>query len=121
MFRLISAGILIIGSLLLSQESVHPLVAVEVTIIPAKATVFSGETQTFVATVAGTDNHSVDWSIDEKDGGTVSTTGIYTAPKLQGIYHVIATSRSSPDAKAVATITVLAYCDPRAAIRLSDR
>ena len=112
MFRLVFAGILIIGSLLCSQQNAHPLVAVEVTITPAKATVFSGETQTFAASVFGIDSQAVDWSIDEKDGGTVSAMGIYTAPKLQGVYHLTATSRSRPDAKAVATITVLAYCDP---------
>jgi len=111
MSPLVFAGILLICTFSSGQDRTHPL-PIEVTITPAKATVFSGETLTFVATVVGVSTQAVDWSVDEKDGGSVSAMGVYTAPKLQGVYHVIATSRGRPDVKAVATITVLAYCDP---------
>jgi len=113
MFPLVFAGIaLVCADLLLGQAEVGPLANVTVTITPAKVTLFSGETQTFVATVVGVDNKAVDWSVEEQDGGTITDLGLYTAPKIQGVYHITATSRGRPKVMAVATITVLAYCDP---------
>lgn len=113
MFPLVFAGIVLVCSdLLLSQASVRPLADITVTITPAKATPFAGEAQTFVATVVGINNKAVNWSVEEEDGGTITDTGLYTAPKIQGVYHITATSRGRPEAKCVATITVLAYCDP---------
>jgi len=85
---------------------------VTVTISPPKATLFAGETQVFVATVVGESDRTVTWFVDEEDGGTVTNWGLYTAPKIQGIYHVTATSTAKPQKAAVATVTVLAYCDP---------
>jgi len=100
------------GSILIGSADIPPLANVTVTIIPPKATLFAGETQTFVATVIGIDNNTVNWSIAEEDGGTITDMGLYTAPKIQGVYHITATSRGRPEVMAVATITVLAYCDP---------
>jgi len=88
------------------------LTNVTVTISPPKATLFAGETQVFVATVVGESDRTVTWFVDEEDGGTVTNWGLYTAPKIQGIYHVTATSTAKPQKAAVATVTVLAYCDP---------
>ena len=113
MFPLVFAGIaLVCADLLLGQAEVGPLANVTVTITPAKATLFSGDTQTFVATVVGVDDKTVNWSVDEQDGGAITDLGRYTAPKIQGIYHITATSRARPESMAVATITVLVYCDP---------
>jgi hypothetical protein len=98
--------------LLLGQAAVQQLTKVTVTITPTKVTLFAGETQTFVATVVGTDNQSVNWSVEEPDGGAITDTGLYTAPKLQGVYHITATSRAKPEANSVASVTVLTYCDP---------
>ena len=100
------------ADLLLGQASPWPLANITVTITPAKATLFAGEVQPFVATVVGIDNHSVNWAVEEEDSGTITSAGLYTAPKIQGVYHVTATSRARPQAKAVATVTVLTYCDP---------
>jgi hypothetical protein len=89
-----------------------------VTISPLKATLFASETQIFVATVVGGGDRTVAWSVDEEDGGTVTNQGLYTAPKVQGMYHVTATSNASPQQRAVATVTVLTYCDaPATSIR----
>jgi len=100
------------ASVLHGQKTVQPLAHVTVTITPLKATLFAGETQTFVATVVGIDDKTVIWAVDEENGGTITALGQYTAPKIQGVYHVTATSRGQPKAKGVATVTVLAYCDP---------
>jgi hypothetical protein len=37
--------------------------------------------------------------------------GLYVAPKIQGVYHITATSTTNPQKRAVATVTVLACCD----------
>jgi len=87
------------------------LTNVTVTISPPKATLFAGEPQV-VATVVGESDRTVTWFVDEEDGGTVTNWGLYTAPKIQGIYHVTATSTAKPQKSAVATVMVLAYCDP---------
>jgi hypothetical protein len=44
--------------------------------------------------------------------------GLYVAPKIQGVYHITATSTANRQKRAVATVTVLAYCDlPGALVR----
>lgn len=103
------------AGLLLGQSAVQPLAKVTVTITPTQVTLFAGETQAFLATLVGTENQSVNWSVDEQDGGAVTDLGHYTAPKLQGVYHITATSKARPEAKSSATVTVLTYCDPVAA------
>lgn len=85
---------------------------VTVTIVPSKVELFAGETQLFVATVVGSDDRAVTWAIQEQGGGTITSSGLYTAPKLQGLYHVVASSRGNPQKKAVAAVTVLTYYDP---------
>jgi hypothetical protein len=104
--------VLACSDVVLAQTEGRPLGKIPVTIIPAKVTLFAGETQTFVATVKGIDDKDVTWSVDEKDGGTITELGQYTAPKIQGVYHVVASSRARPEASSVATVTVLTYCDP---------
>jgi hypothetical protein len=99
-------------SVLFGQPTVRPLLNVTVTITPAKTTLFAGETETFVATVVGIEDTTVRWAVDEENGGTITELGKYTAPKIQGVYHITATSRGRPQTKGVATVTVLAYCDP---------
>ena len=91
------------------------LTRITVTISPPKATVFAGEVQVFVATVLGGADKTVTWSVAEEDGGTVTNQGLYTAPKVQGVYHVTAASATDPQKQALATVTVLAYYDPPAA------
>ncbi len=45
------------------------------------------------------------WSVQEgAAGGTVSTTGVYTAPANAGTYHVVATSQA--DTTKIATVAV---------------
>ena len=109
---LVIETILTLASLLVGQATAQPLVKPTVTITPPKATLFAGETETFVAAVAGIDDKTVNWAVDEVGGGTVTELGQYTAPKIQGVYHITATSRGQPEVKGVATVTVLTYCDP---------
>ena len=80
-----------------------------VIISPVTATIGTGATQAFTATVSGATSTTVTWSVQEgATGGTVSSTGLYTAPTVAGTYHVVATSQADTSKKAVATITVTA-------------
>ena len=114
MLRVVFVGAVITcTSLSLGQVNVQALANVTVTITPLKVTLFAGEMQTFVATVVGIRDKTVNWAVEEENGGTITDSGLYTAPKIQGVYHITATSRGRPQTKGVATITVLTYYDPR--------
>ncbi len=58
---------------------------ITVSVKPTSANVRAGATQTFAATVSGSTNQSVDWSVNSVAGGnatfgTISASGIYTVP-----------------------------------------
>lgn len=88
---------------------------VAVTISPTTASIAGGATQQFTATVTGSTNTSVTWGVNGEAGGdaiigTVSTTGLYTAPtKLPSSTTVTVTATSVADttkaAPAVVTLT----------------
>ena len=60
----------------------------------------------FSASVVGSANTGVTWSVREANGGAVSASGAYTAPNRRGLYHVVATSAADPSRHAEATVTV---------------
>ncbi len=60
-----------------------------------------------VEPTASAANTTVTWSIVEgSTGGSITTTGAYTAPQATGTYHVVVTSVGDPTKTATATITV---------------
>ncbi len=83
------------------------LSTVGVSIEPAAPTIVTNTTQPFVATVTGDPNTEVAWSVEEGAvGGTVSNTGVYTAPAIPGTYHLVAESQADACATAVVDVTV---------------
>lgn len=77
----------------------------------ASALPTGGETK-FSASVSGSGNTAVTWSIQEgAAGGAVTPKGDYTAPASTGTYHVIATSQADPNKSASATIMVSSALD----------
>src|SRR5439155_20852765 len=81
--------------------------AIGISVIPASASVAPDAIPPFTATVTGTANTSVTWSVQEgAAGGTVSAAGLYTASSTEGTYHVVATSAADTTRSAVATIAV---------------
>ena len=80
--------------------------AVNVAISPTSVSVIAGNTRQFTATVTGTSNTTVTWSVQESGGGTISASGLYTAPATAGTYHVRAASVADPTKSASATVTV---------------
>lgn len=101
------------GAQILASNNVMQTVSaaappITVSISPPSVTSFFGGTQSFTATVTGTTNTSVSWSIQEgSPGGTITSAGLYTAPTTASTYHVIATSQADTGATASATVTVL--------------
>jgi hypothetical protein len=82
-----------------------------VTINPREATVHVGQTQTFEAVVKGTQSTGIRWAVGERNGGSITEDGVYTAPTHVGLYHVVATSEENPAARAVAKVTVVTEYD----------
>lgn len=79
---------------------------VSISIEPAAPTVVTNTTQPFVATVTDP-NTAVAWSVEEGAvGGTVSNTGVYTAPATPGTYHIVAESQADSCATATVEVTV---------------
>ena len=67
----------------------------------------------FSAQVTGTPDSAPVWSIMEgAAGGSISATGLYTAPVTAGTYHVIATAFAAQTQTATAAVTVSALSAP---------
>src|SRR5271170_2350008 len=82
--------------------------AISVSVNPSEATIRSGQTQSFTAVVDGmADRIGTRWEVQEQDGGYISQDGVYTAPKISGVYHVVATTKADPHARAVVKVTVI--------------
>jgi hypothetical protein len=72
-------------------------------------TIDVGNQFAFVANVMGAVNTAVAWSIQEgASGGSITSSGVYTAPGNLGVFHVIATSQSdATQATAIVTVATL--------------
>ncbi|HEY3358972.1 MAG TPA: glycoside hydrolase family 18 protein [Polyangia bacterium] len=79
---------------------------VAVTVAPASASLLTGATQQFSATVTGSTNPAVTWSVVEAGGGTITSGGLYTAPATAGSYTVKALASADGVTAATATVTV---------------
>jgi hypothetical protein len=87
---------------------------IAVNVTPATITVRSGDTQQFIASVTGTLNQSVTWSVNGTPGGdstngTISLAGLYTPPAqipAQNQIRVTATSAADASASQSANVTL---------------
>jgi hypothetical protein len=60
----------------------------------------------FTAGIWGTSDNEVTWSVQETTaGGSISASGVFTAPSAPGVYHVVATSAALAKSDVV-TVTV---------------
>jgi hypothetical protein len=97
-----------------SSTTTAPPPAVAVSVSPGTATVPAGGSQTFSATVQNTTNTAVTWQVNGTAGGsatvgTISTSGVYTAPKLPpsgGTVTISAVSQADTTKSGSATVTV---------------
>jgi hypothetical protein len=84
---------------------------VTVSISPTSASLQTGQTQQFSATVSGTTNTSVNWLVNGFLGGnlsvgTISSTGLYTAPTSGMQVNVTGQSVYQPSSSATAGVTI---------------
>ncbi|MGZ4816965.1 MAG: hypothetical protein ACXVZV_16245, partial [Terriglobales bacterium] len=87
--------------------SVTAAPVVTISVSPASASVPVSTTKKFTATVGGSSNTSVTWSVI--GGGTISTSGLYTAPAAvpsPASVTVQAASVANPSVVATATVTI---------------
>jgi YVTN family beta-propeller protein len=93
---------------------------IRVTVTPAATTIGTSETLAFTATVTGTANTALTWSVNGIDGGnatvgTITSAGVYTAPASvpsPGTVSITATSVADTTKSGSATVTVIAAADP---------
>jgi hypothetical protein len=79
----------------------HPL-----EVDPPAITIAPGGQRTFTASRSGAPVASVTWSVEEgATGGSISSTGDYTAPSTEGTFTVVAVESGSGE-RATATVTV---------------
>ncbi|QRO01722.1 hypothetical protein JRI60_23205 [Archangium violaceum] len=79
-----------------------------VTVSPKTASVLAGDSTSLSATVQEAKEPRVIWSVEGGDGnGTITSSGVYTAPTTAGTYTVVATNAVDTSKKDTATITVL--------------
>lgn len=81
-------------------------VAPTITLSPPGASLWTGGTQAFQATVTGVGPATVTWSVVEPGGGSITASGLYTAPAAAGTYHVKAVSTANAALSAQAPVTV---------------
>ena len=97
------------------SSSPTPSTTITVALNQTSVNVAAGATTQFTASVKGSTNTSVTWSVDGVSGGnttsgTISSSGLYTAPSVAGTHTVTATSvaDTSDSAKAAVTVTLQA-------------
>ncbi|MBI4913125.1 MAG: hypothetical protein HY823_10340 [Acidobacteria bacterium] len=84
-----------------------PPPTITVSVSPATSQVGTGGNVTFAATVTGTTNTAVTWSVVQSGGGTITAQGLYTAPaSATGTFHVEAKSQADTTKTATAAVTV---------------
>ncbi|MBK8726817.1 MAG: immunoglobulin domain-containing protein [Holophagaceae bacterium] len=78
---------------------------------PATANLLVGNAQQFSATVAGSPDTAVTWSVQEAGGGSITAGGLYTAPASVSVsptvFHVVATAHADPSRTAMAAVSVM--------------
>jgi hypothetical protein len=86
----------------------NPQATIIVTVSPPTVTLQSGQTAQFTASVSGSPNTAVDWSLEPQGSGSISAQGLYTAPHLSAPLAVTvkATSQADPSRFATAFATV---------------
>lgn len=89
------------------RETPTETAEVTVQLEPKEAIVIAGETASFKATVGGTTDGTVIFTVDEPNGGVISKEGLYTAASTLGVFHVRATSATHRDVFALSTVTVV--------------
>jgi RHS repeat-associated protein len=91
-------------------ENGSPFDGVTVSVSPATSSLFAGQMQQFNAAVNNSGNPAVTWNLSPANAGSISSSGLYTAPSpiaAQQTVTVTATSQADNTKLGTATITLL--------------
>jgi RHS repeat-associated protein len=80
--------------------------AIGLVITPSSSILRIGATQQFVGAITGISNPALAWTVVEANGGTVTQSGLYTAPAAAGTYTVKVISVTDPTKSAQASVVV---------------
>ena len=80
--------------------------AVQVIITPNTANLEPLQQVRFTAMVEGSASQEVNWSVVEKNGGSIDRNGLYTAPTTEGVFEIRAQSAKYGNYKASAYVVV---------------
>ena len=98
---------------------------VKVSVSPSSSTLQVGQSLQFIALVSGTNNTSVNWLVNGTMGGnstsgTISSSGLYTAPTAVTSYNITITAQSVVQSTASGSVQVsLSAAPPAAAVSVS--
>jgi len=113
------AGLLLLAACGGSDAGTEPTRPIVVAVSPAKDTLTTGTGTAFHASVTGTQNGTVVWSLpDGVSAGTISTAGFFTAGSTPGTYRILATSTQTSQSADTALAQVVAA--PSAALTAPD-
>jgi DNA-binding beta-propeller fold protein YncE len=99
------------GTSALANATVTLDSGIRVALSQPTCTIGTNETFTFTASVSGSSNQTVTWTVSGV--GTINpNTGLYTAPATAGTATVTATSVADPTESASATVTIATAADP---------
>jgi hypothetical protein len=82
------------------------IVQPQLSIEPAAVLLAPGASCTFTLKSRGVDSTKIQWSIDESDGGAITSSGVYTAPARRGAFTVVATALTEGRPSATAVVNV---------------
>ncbi len=84
-----------------------PAPQVTVSVAGVSAPMNTGTSHTFTASVKNSSNQGVTWSVVEAGGGSITQSGVYTAPATPGTYTVRATAMADSSASGTAPAPVV--------------
>ncbi len=116
----LSIGGAISNTITTSVQSGAPS-GIQVFVSPVSASLGPGATQQFTAAVSGTDNSSLTWTVNGVQGGsaavgTISQTGLYTAPATIASPNAIFIAATSEADSLTAGTAIVAVNPPMAAV-----
>ena len=89
------------------SNSMPSAAKVTVSVSGLSAPMNTGASHTFTASVNNSSNQGVTWSVIEANGGSITQSGIYTAPATPGTYTVKAAAQADSSASGTAPVPVV--------------
>lgn len=82
------------------------IVQPQLSLEPVTIRLAPGASHPFALKAKGIDSTKIQWSVDEPDGGSITSSGVYTAPSKSGSFTVVATALTEGRPSATAAVYV---------------